>query len=113
MNIKRYFSFKGNINRTEYWAIYLASCLAMMLSLSIAGFFVLIDEYVISYIILCVTCISIIWTSVAALIKRCRDIGISPLFSFGMLIPTVNIIVLIVLGCLPSKMESYGPTSNF
>lgn len=113
MEIKRYYSFEGMSSRTEYWGVYIASCLGMMIALALAGFFAIIELGIISYVILCVTAISIVWISIATLVKRCRDIGISPLFSFAMLIPTVNIIVLIVFGCLPSKTEQHGFTRDF
>jgi uncharacterized membrane protein YhaH (DUF805 family) len=103
MNFKNVFEYEGTADRTHYWAVYIGSCLFMMVSLLVAGIFATVGLPLIGWILLAVTAIGIIWASVFTLIKRCRDIGISPLFSLALLIPTINVIVAIVFGCLPTN----------
>lgn len=102
MNIRHVFEYEGTADRTQYWAVYIGSCLVMMASLLIAGVLTTIGLSLIGWILLLATAAGIIWASVFTLIKRCRDIGISPLFSLALLIPTVNVIVAIIFGCLPT-----------
>ena len=51
--------------------------------------------------------------TIATVVRRCNDIGISPWFTLTLLIPYVNFITFIVFGCLASEKEnSDGPTTN-
>jgi len=102
MNIKQVFEYDGVADRTLYWAVYIGSCLIMMLSLLIAGVLTTVGLGFVGWALLITTALGIIWANVFTLIKRCRDIGISPLFSLALLIPTINVVVAIVFGCLPT-----------
>ncbi|MEJ8476178.1 DUF805 domain-containing protein [Roseibium algae] len=54
------------------------------------------------------------WVELALVIKRCQDIGISGFTALLIFIPGINIIVVFVLGFMPSEQgpNRFGPFPN-
>jgi uncharacterized membrane protein YhaH (DUF805 family) len=109
---KKYFDFKGQASRSEYWGVYLISWLLLGLTSSLAFIvFVLslpftivvigLFGWIISLAIICAGSVLSCWLWIATTIRRCNDVGINPWFAITILLPPpLGTIPVIVFGCL-------------
>lgn len=54
------------------------------------------------------------WVELALVIKRCQDIGVTGFLALLILVPGVNIVVVLILGFVPSQTGSnrFGPVPD-
>ena len=115
MPLLKYLSFQGKASRSEYWAIYLISTASTVPALLIAAGLALLGIIgtVIGVFLLIAFGFILTWLTFATVVRRCKDIGISPWFSATLLVPYVNFITFIVFGCLAADKEiNDGTTAN-
>lgn len=103
----RYFSFKGTAKRQEYWAVVL-----ILIAISVVGGAVLqglmftgVTGLYLGTIGIIALLIAGLWVQLATGARRCRDAGISAWWVLLYLIPYVNFIFMIVIGCLKTNQE--------
>jgi uncharacterized membrane protein YhaH (DUF805 family) len=115
MQLSTYLSFQGKARRSEYWAIYLISTACTIPALLVAAGLALlgiVGTVMGAFLLISFACLMTLIT-IATVVRRCNDIGISPWFTLTLLIPYVNFITFIVFGCVASEKEnSDGPTTN-
>jgi uncharacterized membrane protein YhaH (DUF805 family) len=96
------FSFEGKSDRLEYWFLTILGLIYVAV-LFFVGFAAMTTNPVIGIFVLVAGLILLFWTSIAVVIKRCRDCGLHPLWILACFIPYIGIFFGIVLGCLPSE----------
>lgn len=97
---KKYATFQGRANRSEYWFFYLFNVLVCFLAwIPILGWLIML---------------AIIIPTISVAVRRLHDIGKSGWWYFICLIPLVGFIWLILLFCQPSQEgeNEYGPNPN-
>jgi uncharacterized membrane protein YhaH (DUF805 family) len=103
----KYFDFQGSITRERFWATMLFSwgifIIATLLFLGLAS----VDSPIIGLAGL-ITLFGLAWVQLAAGAKRARDAGCSPWWAAAMCVPYVAIVVIIVLGFMPSTNAKAG-----
>ena len=87
---KKFFDFKGRANRPAFWWFVLANFLVSLV-LSFLG--------VVQTIYMLVALIP----SLAILVRRIRDTGLSPWHALWLLLPGIGGIIVLVLAVLPTK----------
>lgn len=104
--MRRYLDFSRLATRSEYWGVLIISwILTIILSIVtvavmiIDGFFVLLGA-----LIMLVGFVVLIWAMLATTVSRCRDAGINPWWTAASLIPYIGFVVMIVVGCLDTKI---------
>jgi uncharacterized membrane protein YhaH (DUF805 family) len=115
MQLSTYLSFQGKSSRSEYWAIYLISTASTIPALLVAAGLALLGIVgtVMGAFLLIAFAFLLTWITIATVVRRCNDIGISPWFTVTLLVPYVNFITFIVFGCLASDEENHdGITTN-
>ncbi len=109
--MRHYFDFSGRTTRSQYWLFILVACCIALLGLAfdaLAGLRLPRSDYgPITALLLLVHLIP----SWAALARRTHDSDNSAWWVVGTVIPLVNLIVVLVFGCLPSSpgTNRYGP----
>jgi uncharacterized membrane protein YhaH (DUF805 family) len=114
---QKYFLLDGVASRSEYWGVYILSCVLLIIVLFIAGLFSIIGlpfiwflGWFFNIIVVFGALILSLWAFVATAVRRCRDAGINVWFSATIFIPPpIGIIPWIIIGCLPTeKKEENG-----
>jgi uncharacterized membrane protein YhaH (DUF805 family) len=107
IDVKPYFVFEGKATRSEYWAINLISYFSLIVAGVVSAVIAMsgILGAVVGVAFMLVCCIAVAWLIIVVTVKRCRDIGISPLFTLSLLIPYIAFIPFIVFGCLKSEVK--------
>ena len=104
---KKYSSFERTAPRSEYWGVML-SLFGLSILLALVSMIFMIGGWlgaVIGIPALLVGMLLFTWVSIATTVARCKDAGINPWFTLACFIPYIGTIVVIVLGCLPTKKE--------
>ena len=86
---KKFFDFKGKADRPAYWWFVLGNFVVAL----ILGFVGL--QMIYNWIALI--------PSIAILVRRIRDTGLSPWHALWLLLPVIGWIIVIVLAVLPTK----------
>jgi uncharacterized membrane protein YhaH (DUF805 family) len=108
LQYKKYLEFTGKATRSEYWGVYLASWLLIIVAmfffflLSLSGPFGIL----VGALTLLGSGFVLTWLVVATAVRRCRDAGINPWFTVSLIIPYINFIVFIVFGVLNTDKEN-------
>lgn len=108
LQYKKYLEFTGKATRSEYWGVYLASWLLLIVAmflfflLSLSGPFGILA----GALTLLGSGFVLTWLVVATAVRRCRDAGINPWFTVSLIIPYINFIVFIVFGVLNTDKEN-------
>lgn len=106
--MKKYLSFYGNSSRTEFWAINIVGYTLIFVTLVAAMLSIETEEAVhitMSWLVALVTFIATIWAELAVTARRCRDAGISPVWTISIFLPYVGFIAWIVIGVLPTHHQ--------
>jgi uncharacterized membrane protein YhaH (DUF805 family) len=105
---KKYIEFTGTATRSEYWAIYLLTWVLVFIATFL--FFILSLSgpigILLGSVIMLATGFSLVWLMAATAARRCRDAGINPWFVLSFIIPYINFIVFIVMGCLKTEEKN-------
>lgn len=115
--MSKYLSFSGTATRQQYWAVVFISFFAYVLATAISvgvgagiepyakglGFFTMI----VFYLAISIFYLVIHFSNAA---RRCRDADINPWWSLAQIIPYAGLIILIVIGCLPSIDKVNNPS---
>jgi|TARA_R110000868_G_scaffold411076_1_gene701722 uncharacterized membrane protein YhaH (DUF805 family) len=99
--MNKYLNFNGVATRSEYWGVFVVNLVVCVILGFIAGL-IMTEAQIIGAILLIVLIITSVWLTVATIARRCRDAGINPLWTLGILIPWIGTIVFIVVGCIKS-----------
>lgn len=102
-----YFNFKGVAKRQEYWAvIFILFAITFLGGMILQGLmFTGETGLYLGGIGLIVFFIAAIWIQFATGARRCRDAGISPWWILLYLLPYVNFVFTIVIGCLKTQEQ--------
>jgi uncharacterized membrane protein YhaH (DUF805 family) len=102
-----YFNFKGVAKRQEYWAVILILfAVTFVASAVLQGLmFTGVTGLYLGVIGIIALVIAGIWAQFATGARRCRDAGISPWWVLLFLLPYVNFVFMIVIGCLKTNQE--------
>jgi uncharacterized membrane protein YhaH (DUF805 family) len=113
----KYFSFSNQATRSEFWAVWLIGVFALpiplvLLSLlSIPLAVVSLSTVPFTLLLLLLGSVGILWLLIATSVRRCRDADINPLWVLAFLLfPYITLIMIVVLGVLPSVDKN--PLSN-
>jgi uncharacterized membrane protein YhaH (DUF805 family) len=121
-NLKSHFSFNGSVPRSQYWVTMLIIFIVVTI---VPSLFNVIDRLPVLLITNTVI-VTIVWVTLAVTAKRCRNCGLNPWWTAATLIPiiglvvtettesftlifigdilsTLNLPIIIVLGCLSTK----------
>lgn len=106
--MNKYFSFKEEASRSEFWAItlicWLTGWVFILLALMLGGIFAFINDLLGGLIALLgivgVVVISV-WLMLSVNARRCNEANISRWWVLPTVIPFIGVIVTIVLGILP------------
>jgi uncharacterized membrane protein YhaH (DUF805 family) len=126
LEFKKYIEFTGRATRSEYWGVYIISCLlayvTLELALALADFVVrspftiiLIGfmGWAVAVAIFCTGFIMAVWLCAATAVRRCNDIGINPWFSVTLLLPPpLGTIPFIVFGVLNTNRDNENGSTN-
>lgn len=91
------FSFDGTSTRSTYWGTVLANFLGTVILALILG---AIFPASLASVVLLAVFVASGWISLANTAKRCRDAGITPWWALATFVPFVNLVVVLVVGCL-------------
>ena len=94
MNI---FSFKGRINRKQYWCVYLTSSIITGIILLLIGLATGFDDDVVTGAFF-VLLIPLLWINLAAYVKRCHDFGGGWWYIFLFAIPFLGYFAWLIIG---------------
>lgn len=104
--MNKYFSLQGRSTRSQYWAIQLLSIvIGFIWFLGLGAILLNIDNEaydVLGGLMIMAGWAVIGWVHLATVVRRCRDIGISPWYTVTIYIPYLGFIPLIIIGCLTS-----------
>lgn len=107
---KKYFDMEDVASRQEYWAIILVSYFVLTLFGSFTSIFLFVpNSYVMGFLAgsFMLTLLAVVlYLMFTVTYRRCKDIGINPWFALTLLIPTINLIAIIIFGCLPSEKKN-------
>ena len=105
MQITNYFKFRGVATRSEFWAVTIINFLTNMVLSLIAGLLFASSDFgaIVGAVFFVSILILSIWLALATCARRCRDAGINPWWTTGLIIPYVAIIIWIVVGVLATK----------
>ena len=104
---KKYSNFNRHAKRSEYWGVML-SLFGLSFLLGIVSIVLLVGGWLgtmVAVPVLIGGVILMTWVSIATIVARCRDAGISPWFTLACFIPYIGSIVMIVLGCIKTKND--------
>jgi len=114
LQYKKYLEFTGRATRSEYWGVYIASWLLIIVAmflfflLSLSGPFGIL----VGALLLLSAGFGLTWLVVATAVRRCRDAGINPWFTVSLIIPYINFIVFIVFGVLNTNRDNENGSTN-
>jgi uncharacterized membrane protein YhaH (DUF805 family) len=102
---KKYTSLDSVASRQEYWAIMLISYFVLTFFGSLTSIFLFVPSFfLLRFLIgsfMLALFVGILYLMFAVTYRRCKDIQINPWFALTLLVPTINIIAIIVFGILP------------
>ena len=100
-----HFSFDGVNTRSQYWMTTIGMIVIAGILGAIGGALMATVSAlsIVGGIMILAIVVGTIWVSIANSIKRCRDCGLSPMWTIGTVVPYIGVIVYIVIGCLPTK----------
>ena len=103
--MNKYLGFAGTATRSEYWGVYLVSCVILMLAVLFFSLIALSGQagVLLGAFALIVVFVINVWLMLATTIRRCHDAGINPWFTVLLLVPYIDFIVFIVFGCLSTE----------
>ena len=109
---QNYCNFSGRASRSEYWWVYLFTCIVSWVVSIVVSLFS--SELSIMYIASMVVGLAFLLPSLGIAVRRLHDIGKSGWWMFISLIPLIGAIILLVWWCKDSQMEpnEYGPVPN-
>ena len=93
-------NFNGTANRKEYWGTYILGALVFLIAL-IFGFTLGGESG--GVIVTIVFGLGFLVLSFAVSVRRCRDMGVSPLWVLTLLIPYASIIPFFIFGVIQSE----------
>jgi uncharacterized membrane protein YhaH (DUF805 family) len=105
--MSEYFKIDHVATRSEYWAVVLINFFATFVLAVLGGALIASAETALVFfggVILVATIIGSVWLTIATTIRRCKDAGVNPWWTLGTIVPYVSIVVIIVLGCLPTDV---------
>jgi uncharacterized membrane protein YhaH (DUF805 family) len=104
----RYLDFRRMAKRSEYWGVLIISwILAALLSVITISFMILDGIFILLGTLILLGGLGLlIWVILAVTASRCRDAGINPWWTAASILPYIGFVVMIVVGCLPSKIEN-------
>lgn len=115
--IKKYFSLEGTASRQEYWAIILISYFILTFFGSLTSLFLFIPSWLILRLLvgsfMLALFAGLLYLMFATTFRRCKDIGINSWFALVLLIPTINIIAIIVFGLLPTEKTNESNNEHY
>lgn len=94
------FDFSGRLGIGSYWLI-MIGLLAYHAVMQLAGRALQSPGFGVAYL---VSCLPLLWITLAVIVKRWQDLGLSGLWAVTSFIPFVNLIVLIGLGLMPGTV---------
>ena len=97
--MKKYFNFNGTTKRQEYWAVYVISMVAVILSIIVA------ELGALGAIITLAMIVAALWAVIATTVRRLRDAGLNLWWVLATLVPYIGTVATIVFGCIGSKEE--------
>ena len=103
---QKYSNFSRCAKRSEFWGVSLTLlALSFVLGLVSVGLMAAAGTFgvVVGLPLLIAGVVIFTWISIATVVARCRDAGISPWFTAACFITYIGTIVMIVIGCLKSK----------
>jgi uncharacterized membrane protein YhaH (DUF805 family) len=105
IDVKPYITFQGKATRSEYWAVNLISYFSLIVFGVVSAVIAMsgILGALVGVVLMLMCCLAVAWLIIVVTVKRCRDIGINPLFTLSLLIPYIAFIPFIVFGCLKSE----------
>jgi len=106
--MNKYLGFAGTATRSEYWGVYLVSCVILMLAVLFFALIALSGQagVLLGAFALIVVFVINVWLMLATTIRRCHDAGINPWFSALLILPYVGFISFIVFGCLSTEKKN-------
>lgn len=106
---KKYLSLEGVATRQEYWAIMLICYFVLTFFGSLSSVFLFVPSFLIFRLLIgsfmLALLAGILYVMFAVVYRRCKDIGINSWFALVLLVPTINIIAIIVFGLLPKDKK--------
>ena len=105
--MSEYFKIDHVATRSEYWAVMLINFFATFVLAVLGAALIASAETALVFfggVILAATIIGSVWLTIATTIRRCKDAGVNPWWTLGTIVPYVSIVVIIVLGCLPTDV---------
>jgi len=108
--LKKHVSLEGVASRQEYWAIILICYFVLTFFGSFTSIFLFIPSFfILRFLVgsfMLALFAGILYVMFAVTYRRCRDIKINPWFALTLLVPTINIVAIIVFGVLPKGKEN-------
>lgn len=103
--MEKYFKFDGTVKRAEYWGtMVLVTFVAFLALLMSVGMMISVSPSVVitGVALLVATIVVDIWLTVAVASKRCRDIGVHPMWGLTLYAPYVGVVAALVIGIIPT-----------
>jgi len=96
---KKYFSFSGESNRSEYWAVIVLTFVTLVVSL------VAMEESAFGALLALVGLLGALWLYLATTVRRLKAAGLHPIFILATMVPYVSALAVVVFGVLPAKKD--------
>ena len=114
LQYKKYLEFTGRATRSEYWGVYIASWLLIIVAMFLFFLLGLSGPFgiLVGALLLLSAGFGLTWLVVATAVRRCRDAGINPWFTVSLIIPYINFIVFIVFGVLNTNRDNENGSTN-
>ena len=114
LEFKKYIEFTGRATRSDYWGVYIASWLLIIVAMFLFFLLGLSGPFgiLVGALLLLSTGFGLTWLVVATAVRRCRDAGINPWFTVSLIIPYINFIVFIVFGVLNTNRDNENGSTN-
>lgn len=103
--MEKYFTFSGSVKRAEYWGTMVAITVIAILAIMMAiGMMVSVTPSVVvtGFVLMLAAIVVDLWVSLAVAAKRCRDIGVHPMWGLTIYAPYVGLVAALVIGIVPS-----------
>ena len=106
-----YLSLKGRVGRAEYWLFLIVP---MVVVADTLGLRFAPDPDPATRTGKIVLALLLQWPTIAVVVKRLHDRGISGLWALVALVPIVNVLAAVVIGLLPGSKDdnAYGPPTR-
>lgn len=107
--MKKYFSFQGVANRSEFWAVNLITIflgwVVLIAMLVFSALIALGSEFIGGLFVIssyAAWLVGTLWLLLAVGVRRCRDADISIFWVIPLILPILFVIMTIIFGVLPS-----------